>query len=221
MKIKSVIFDLDGTLLDTIEDIADSNNKMLRNYGFPEHEIEKYIRWIGNGARKLVIASLPPNANVSEDRLWDYIHDYSKIYAQNIAVKTKLYEGISDVLDYLAANKIPISINTNKPHDLTKIICEKYLQSWSFKYIYGHNGNFLKKPNPQAALAIAKGLDIKPENILFIGDSAVDIKTAKKAGMPCLGVRWGYGNQKLMEELGCENMINSPSQIIKFIESHL
>lgn len=220
MTIKSVIFDLDGTLLDTIQDIADANNEMLRSYGYPEHNIEKYIGWIGTGARDLVIASLPPQANLNEERLWDYLHDYSKLYEKRIAVKTTIFSGVSKVLTYLAKNNIPVSINTNKPHELTKIVCEKYFEPSTFKYIYGQNGFFPKKPNPQAAIAIANSLGVSPKDTLFIGDSVVDIKTAKKAGMPSLGVRWGYGNQDLMEQSGVTKMVEYPSQIVEFIEAN-
>ena len=220
MKIRSVIFDLDGTLLDTIEDIADANNEMLRSYGYPEHPVEEYINWIGSGARKLVKASLPTDTDMSEDKLLEFLDDYLKLYEKNIAVKTRLYKGISTVLDYLSEKNIPMSINTNKPYNITKIICDKYLVSWSFRYIYGQNGSIPKKPDPHTALTIAKGLDIKPENILFIGDSTVDLKTAKNAGMPFLGAKWGYGNHReLIEQTGALKMVDYPSQIIEFIKA--
>lgn len=218
MKIQSVIFDLDGTLLDTIADIADATNEMLREHGYPEHGLENYIQWVGNGARKLVVSCLPENADLSDAGLDRFMEAYYKSYERNIDNKTQMYEGIDTVLDDLVEKGISFSINTNKPHEHTLILREKYFKPWDFKYIYGQRGTFPKKPDPGAALAISTALGVKPENTLFVGDSAVDIKTAQNAGMLPLGVRWGYGNQNWMEELGAK-MIDTPSQIIDFIKT--
>ncbi len=220
MDIKAIIFDLDGTLLDTIEDIADANNRMLRKFKYPEHPVSSYIYWIGNGATKLVIDSLPKTANFSEDKIYDYLNTYSRFYKKNIANKTKIYKGIENLLDYLGENNIHFAINTNKPEAITHLVFEKLLKSWPFKFVYGENGEFPKKPNPESSLHIAHQLGVMSENILFVGDSEVDLETAKNAGMHFLGVSWGYGNHKLMIEMGCERMVDSPLEIIDFIESY-
>ncbi len=220
MKIKAVIFDLDGTLLDTIEDIADANNLMLRSYGYPEHSIEKYIEWIGCGAKKLVLASLPSNVDCRKNRIQDYLDEYKRIYSNNIDKKTRLFNGIDQVLDYLSERHIPVSINTNKPQELTTLVFRKFLQNWSFRFIYGQSDKFSKKPNAGAAEAIASGLGTEPGNILFIGDSITDLETAENAGMPSIGVLWGYGNKEQMEKGGAVKMINHPLEIIEFIKSN-
>jgi phosphoglycolate phosphatase len=219
MEIKAVIFDLDGTLLDTLEDIADANNKMLSKFNYPQHPFEKYIKWIGNGATKLIIDSLPESANFNEDRIHEYLKTYTSIYKENIANKTKVYKGIEELLVYLCEKNIPIAINTNKPKVLTDLVCESCLKPWPFQLIIGDNGDYPKKPKPESSIYIANQLVVSPANVLFIGDSEVDLETAKNAGMQFMGVRWGYGNHKLMMEIGYQNLVESPIEIIDFIES--
>lgn len=218
MKIKAVIFDLDGTLFDSIEDITDSNNAMLRSYGYPVHGVEKYTEWIGNGARKLVLASLPQSADSHEGQLDEYLTSYRSIYADNINNKSQLYPGIPKLLNYLASQQILLAINTNKPQFHTDLIATEYLKNWKFEVVLGQRSEFPKKPDPKAALYIAGQLNIRPENILFIGDSVVDIETAKRGQMIPLGVGWGYGTIKPMNGDTAQLVVNSPKEIIDLIE---
>jgi phosphoglycolate phosphatase len=219
MEIKAVIFDLDGTLLDTLGDIADANNKMLGKYSYPQHPLEKYIKWIGNGATKLIIDSLPDSANLNEDRIYEYLKTYTSIYIDNIANKTKVYKGIEGLLVYLCENNIRFAINTNKPKVLTDLVCNACLKQWPFQLIIGDNGEYPKKPKPASSIYIANHLAVPPANILFIGDSEVDLETAKNAGMQFMGVNWGYGDHQLMMKMGCQKLVESPMEIIDFIES--
>lgn len=219
MKIKSIIFDLDGTLFNSIHDIAAANNMMLSKNNFSTHKVEDYISWIGNGALKLVVKSLPKSIQLSGSEVLNrYLLEYSEFYAQNINVKSRLYNGINDVLDFLTELNIPMSINTNKPHDLTMQVFDYYLKSWDFKFVVGQQFGVEKKPNPESAMQIAKELDINPENILFIGDSDVDLNTGKKAGMKTMGVTWGYDN--INNKTGFDVLVNNPSEIIDFIKNN-
>ncbi len=217
MSVKAVIFDLDGTLLNSIEDIADAVNGMLESFGFPIHKLENYIGWIGNGAARLVNAALPRDVFESGTNLNIYLEAFNKYYSQNVHEKSYLYEGISEVLDFLKQQKIPIAINTNKPQNLTDAAYDYYLKNWDFVAVIGQNDHFEKKPAPDAAFAIAEQFGQKPEDILFIGDSYVDVKTALAAGMQPLGVSWGYGTVEAMREAGAVDIIDKTHQIIEFI----
>lgn len=219
MIIKAVIFDLDGTLFDSIEDICDANNSMLKRFEYPEHDIDKYIQWIGNGTMKLVKASLPEYAKFDEDSLLNYLAVYENNYTKNIVSKSKIYDGIEGVLDFLVEAQIPFAINTNKPQELTNQIVEKCFKKWYFTTVIGQRPDLPIKPDPVGALNIAQQFGVKPENILFIGDSLVDINTAKNAGMIPLGVSWGYGNAVGSKTMDVAYMIDSPQEIIDFINT--
>lgn len=220
MHIESIIFDLDGTLFNSIEDIADANNAMLRNHGFPEHDLQKYIGWIGNGASKLVYASLPKEVYESSKNLEQYLHEYSKRYAEGVAIKSDLYPGIEALLNFVSDKNISMSINTNKPQFLTNLVYQQYLINWHFKFVFGQSKEFPMKPNPAAALFISQNLRIAPENILFIGDSEVDVKTAEAAGMIPMAVPWGYGSIDLIGTTEKGIVVNTPGEIIDFLKQN-
>lgn len=217
MKIEAVIFDMDGTLIDTIEDIADANNKMLHSNGYPEHEISKYIDWIGNGAMKLVLKSLPDSVVSNEDKFFECLESYSNFYKDSIAIKSKLYKGIPEVLDFLSENGIKKSILTNKPHKLAIKIHEIFLNYWIFDNVIGQQVRLPKKPNPTVALQISNLYGIAVENIVFIGDSSVDIKTAIAAGMIPVGVTWGYDTEQSLRDSGCNNIVHSYQELLEFL----
>ncbi len=213
MEIKAVIFDLDGTLIDSIEDIADANNQMLSEFGFPEHEVKEYIKWIGNGARLLVEASLPPKERGEDITI--YLNKYKERYQKNIHNKTKLFSGIDKVLDMLTEQGIPMAINTNKPQALTDVVVDFYFKKWQFKNVIGHSNAFPRKPDPKGALHFAKQVNCNPGEVLLIGDSVVDIQTAQAAGMVPLGVSWGYGRPGI--EGNTIKVVNSPNEILEFV----
>lgn len=193
MRFKAVIFDLDGTLINTIEDIANANNRMLQQFSYPLHPLVKYIQWIGNGAAKLVYSSLPSNI-ANGKGAEEYLQIYKKNYTERLCVKSAPYRGITEVLDFLTTSNIPMAINTNKPDDLASAVVDHYFADWKFTDVVGKSDAVPHKPNPTGALNIASRFKCKPEEIVFIGDSYVDMKTALAANMIPLGVSWGYGN---------------------------
>lgn len=213
--VKGVIFDLDGTLLDTIEDIADANNRMLVEFGYPTHHVNKYIEWIGNGARTLVEASLPPHAR--KENTLSYITKYKVYYEAHLNAKTKLFPEVANVLDALTSKNIPMAIVTNKPQPLANKVVNAFLSNWGFKSVIGHSNHFPHKPDTKGALHFAKQIECNPDQILFIGDSCVDIQTAIAAGMIPMGVSWGYGNPSLGGNN--INVIHSPQRIIDYIKN--
>jgi phosphoglycolate phosphatase len=216
LNIKSVIFDLDGTLIDSIQDIADCTNRMLKNNGFDTHPLESYVKWIGNGARILIEKAVPTD---TESKIIDkLLSDYIELYTVNYNIKTCVYEGLEDVLNFLEKQKLSISIFTNKPHAETQKIAAFYLNKWDFKFIYGQRNNVPKKPDPKVALEIANELNIQPSEIVFIGDSSTDIKTAKAADMIPVGVTWGYGTKESMQDAGCKIFAHNPTELIEIVK---
>ena len=219
MNIEALIFDLDGTLLDTIEDIAAANNKMLKMSNFPIHDTKKYIGLIGEGVEKMVSGSLPSDLKPDKDLLKKYVALYSSLYSTKIAVKSCIYKGIDLVLDYLKTKKIPVSVNTNKPHEQTISLYDKFFQKWNFNQVIGHMDGNPHKPNPAGALAISSELNVKPENTLFIGDSLIDILTARAAGMIPVAVGWGYGNKKELINSDYYSMVQTPEELLIFLKA--
>ncbi len=217
MEVKAVIFDLDGTLIDSIEDIADANNQMLASYGFPTHDVKEYIKWIGNGAKLLVEASLPPKERGGD--IMQFLGKYKACYQQNIHNKSKLFTDIDKVLDALTSQGIPMAINTNKPQHLTDAIVEHYLKKWPFKSVIGHSNAFPHKPDPKGALHFAKQINCDPQNVLLIGDSVVDVQTAKAANMIPMGVSWGYGKPCIEDD--CIRLVNTPLEILELINPRI
>ncbi|MGQ1786062.1 HAD family hydrolase [Saccharicrinis sp. GN24d3] len=217
MEIKAVIFDLDGTLIDSIEDIADANNQMLREHGYPTHELKEYVKWIGNGARRLVDASLPPLLRGKDTML--YLNKYSACYEKNICNKSTLFPKIDHVLNELTEMDIPFAINTNKPQHLTDIVVEEYFNTWTFRSVIGHSNVFPHKPDPKGALHFARQINCDPKHILFVGDSVVDMQTAQAAGMIPLGVSWGYGKPGM--EGDNVPVIQQPEKILNYIKINI
>ncbi|MFA9390274.1 MAG: HAD family hydrolase [Prolixibacteraceae bacterium] len=216
--IKAIIFDLDGTLLDSIADIALANNKVLAGNNLPVHSVENYIEYIGNGARKLVQLALPADLAADESQVNLFLAAYKKEYLQHIVVESKLYDGIPELLNFLNEQEIPFAINTNKPHDQTMLIANHLLKDFKVKSILGQKDNNPKKPDPFGALKIAEELNHTPSDILFVGDSDVDIKTALAAGMSAVGVTWGYGKQSEMAEAGCKVFVKDAFELKTLIE---
>ncbi len=215
MDIEGVIFDLDGTLVHTIEDISGAANKMFEKHGLPTHDVSHYLKWIGNGAVKFIEKAL--TTDVEEKQLMAYVAEFKEIYGQNLHHKSKVYDGIPDVLDELESRSIKLSILSNKPHRLTRIVSDYYLSKWPFNPVFGQRETVPRKPDPSAAIEISKIMGLDPERILFIGDSDNDILTAMAAGMVPLGVSWGYGRLVNEPVSGMGELISQPADILRII----
>ena len=216
MNREAVIFDLDGTLLDTLQDIADSVNEALKILNFATHRVEAYKSFVGNGIDVLAARALPDNHrdNTNISRMLELIN---KEYAKRWANKTVPYQGISNLLDELTVRDIKIAVLSNKPHDFTEITVSKLLSRWHFEAVIGTSPSVTKKPNPAAALRIAQQLEIHPSAFLYLGDSGVDMKTATSAGMHPIGVLWGFRPAEELLSNGAEALISSPEELIPFL----
>ena len=214
MNYYAVIFDLDGTLADTLEDIADTMNRTLATFGYPTHEYDAYRYFVGNGLRNLVTQCLPESCRTDEiiktcfDRM---IADYERNYIN----KTKLYDGCPELLDSLSSHHIKLAVLSNKADSITQKICNQLLGNWKFDVILGANELFPRKPNPQSALFIAEKMGVMPANVCYIGDSDVDMKTAIAAGFYPVGAGWGFRPMEELVENGARRVIDSPMDLLE------
>ncbi len=214
----AIIFDLDGTLLNTLDDLADSVNELLSNYNFPIHPVNNYKYFVGDGVQILIQRALPRDKVENKKQLEKLINEYKIIYRSRMFLKTKPYEGIADLLAELNKRLIPISVLSNKPHQETVMIIEKMFKNIKFEIIMGATDEISKKPNPSNALFISNKLMIKPDLFLYIGDTAIDMITAKNAGMIGVGVTWGFREREELEENGAKIIIDKPEEILNFLK---
>lgn len=214
---KAAIFDMDGTLVDTIEDIADSVNEMLEDYNFPTHSLDEVRQFVGNGARKLIERSLPAEKSSDEKFVDEALKNYDEIYKKNLTNKSKPYDGIIELLKNLNAKKIPLGICTNKQHFAALEIAEKILSSIKFEEVIGDKKNLPRKPDPTKVLEMAKKFKVTPAEVAYFGDTAVDMNTANNAGFLPVGVTWGFRPKSELVESGAKIIINHPLEIFEKI----
>jgi len=218
MKFQAVIFDLDGTLLDTLTDIADSMNTVLAGLGLPTHPVDAYRYFTGGGMEGLVRNSLPENhrdnQTVSKCLALDK-KEYQKRWANN----TKPYTGIPELLDELERLGLPKAVLSNKPDEFTQIMVKTLLPRWSFSIIRGEQPEIPRKPDPSAALEIASRLKIPPEKFIYLGDSSTDMQTANSAGMYAVGVLWGFRTAEELLTNGAKILVKTPQDVLPLINA--
>lgn len=211
-KYKGIIFDLDGTLLNTIEDLGDSMNKVLEEFKLPNFTYDEYKLKVGGGFKGLVVNSFPEDAN--EEMINKGIKLFSDFYDQSYLNKTKPYKGIVDLLNIFKKSGIKLGVNSNKRNDYTNNLVQKHFKDIPFLGVYGERKGILIKPDPTSALEIAKNMNLKVEEVLYIGDSKPDILTAKNAGMDSVGVLWGFRDRQELEKYGASFIVESPKEIL-------
>ena len=218
MKIKAVIFDLDGTLLDTLDDLASAGNRVLRAAGLPVHPIERYRYFVGDGLQSLVERILPAGGR-KEEQVHDLIAAFRKDYGSNWKVKTRLYNGVAEMLDGLQERRIKMNVFSNKPHDFTAACVEEFMGAWTFQIVLGQRGGRPRKPDPAGAFEIARSLAADPRDILYLGDTATDMKTACAAGMIPVGALWGFRTEDELRESGALHLVSHPLEVLDLIHA--
>jgi phosphoglycolate phosphatase len=218
MHFEAVIFDLDGTLLDTLEDIANAANSTLAKHGFPSHEADAYRYFIGDGMTMLMSRALPPEKR-NDDLIAEGVTAFRKEYGRTWNVNTRPYEGIPELLEALVARKVRMAVLSNKPDDFTKRCTHAFLEDWPFEMILGLRQDVPHKPDPTGALEIAEHLQITPAHILYLGDTAVDMKTAVNAGMFPIGALWGFRTLDELVENGARGTIKHPMELLNYLDS--
>jgi len=211
---KVIIFDLDGTLLDTLEDIAFSVNYVLSKYKKEPIEVEKYRYLVGSGALKLIQDVLPQE---SEESIKNALSIFEKHYATQYDKNTKLYDGIAKLLTFLQKRGVKMAILSNKPDSFTKLCALKYLRNWKFEAVYGIRDGVPRKPDPAGAFEIMRELHVEPKECLYMGDTKTDMITAKSADIDSIGVLWGFREKEELEQNGAKYISTSPADTIKLI----
>lgn len=213
---EAVIFDLDGTLINTLHDLGNSVNKALASLGYPVHDIESYKNYIGNGTEAMVKKALPEGKREKQN-IEQCLSKFNDIYELEFNVKSRLYDGIPALLDRLADKQIKLSILTNKPFKFTQKYVESHLANWPFEIVIGQTDGLPRKPDPSGALNIINVLNVDRSKILYLGDTGVDMITAVKAGVHPVGVLWGFRDEKELVENGALSLINKPLELINLI----
>lgn len=217
MAFKAVIFDLDGTLLDTIKDIADSMNFVLTKLGFPTHKTEDYYYFVGEGMEvlcKRVLSSVQHQPMLVKKCVEAMKSEYEKRCLNN----TRPYPGITELIEELKKKSMKLAVLSNKPDALTKLSVQKLLGGTNFSIVLGESTDFPKKPAPDSALYIARYLAIPPAQIIYLGDSNIDMQTANAAGMFAVGALWGFRTAEELICSGAKKLIKEPQELLKIID---
>ncbi|MBP0981881.1 MAG: HAD-IA family hydrolase [Oscillospiraceae bacterium] len=208
----TIIFDLDGTLLNTLDDLADSMNMALAKCGFPQHTRDEIRFFVGNGIDMLVKRAMAPK---TDDESFTMLKTaFSEIYAVNMKNKTRPYDGINEVLKALSEHNVKMAVVSNKHHSAVAPLIRDYFGEY-IKMAVGVDENTPKKPEPTGTLKAISLLGSTPENTVYIGDSDVDIQTAKNAKVFALGCTWGFRDRALLEENGADMIIDFPDEMLK------
>jgi len=216
MKYDTLIFDLDGTLLNTLEDLCDSLNEVLLQEGYMPRTLDEVRRFVGNGVRRLVEQSLPDETGDDEiNRITSLFQQY---YKNNMQNKTKPYDGIMELLYDLKRHKYKIAIVSNKFDSATKALARHFFNGL-IDVAIGETAQIRKKPAPDSIYKAVGELGSDIAKAILVGDSETDIDTAKNAGIPCIGVSWGFRGRRLLEKYGADYIIDSPDELINLIRS--
>lgn len=217
-RFNAIVFDLDGTLIDSIEDLADSMNTVLEGLGYPVHETESYKYMVGDGVRYLVERALPDTEH-DEATIELCTSKFKEEYASGWATKTHPYEGIPDLLEGLEARQVRMNILSNKIDRFTKLTVSRFFARYMFDCVMGALPSVPQKPDPAGALMIASKLGIPPQEFLFLGDTKTDMKTAVAAGMFPVGALWGFRSEKELRDSGASELVAYPSEFLPFFDS--
>ncbi len=213
---KSIIYDLDGTLLDSIEDIALSMNEVLSELGYKSFDSEQYKYFVGGGV-DILCENIIKNLHV-QIPIQTLAERFKQIYDTTLHVNTKPYEGIEKMLENLSRDGHNLAVLSNKPHEMTQKYVEHFFGSYNISQVFGQQTDGVKKPNPSVAVQIAKSFGTNCEEVYFVGDTKVDMQTAKNANMKSIGVLWGFRDEAELRENGADFIVSYPMEIVELIK---
>lgn len=214
MKFKTVIFDLDGTLLNTLDDLMNSANFALSEFNFPQRTKDEVRQFVGNGVRKLIERAVP--LGTSEHTIDDCLEVFRDHYENHKNDNTKPYDGITPTLLSLKEAGIKMAVVSNKYDLAVKELCAPFF-SGVIDVAIGERENVRRKPAPDSVLEALKVLGAKKESAVYVGDSDVDVQTAANAGIPCIGVTWGFRDREVLQSAGAQFIINEPKELIDLV----
>ncbi|MEG1793581.1 MAG: HAD family hydrolase [Rikenellaceae bacterium] len=214
--VKLVIFDLDGTLLNTIKDLGVSANYVLGRRGYPQHELSKYRYFVGNGIAKLLERALPEECRTKENVI-DIKKDFMDYYSAHKADFTVPYQGIVPLLKELKEKGISLAVASNKYNSATTELITHYFGSGFFDFVYGQREGIAVKPDPTVVFDILKDAGLPKEDALYVGDSGVDMQTALNSGVRSVGVTWGFRDREELSANGACHIVDHPSEILQIV----
>lgn len=217
MRFRAVLFDLDGTLLDTLQDLAEAMNSVLRRSGFAPHPLEAYKYFVGDGMATLVRRALPETYGNDEATASACLVAMKEEYRRRWTEQTRPYPGIPELLTQLAARGIQLSVLSNKPDEFTRLMVERLLPGWQFACVFGERPGVPRKPDPTAALEIAERCRVPVEAFAYLGDTATDMITATAAGMYAIGVLWGFRPAAELTASGARTLIGKPADFLDLL----
>lgn len=220
MEVKAVLFDLDGTLVNSLCDLADSVNFALTEYGFPTHETEKFKYFIGDGMAKLIERVLPEDKR-DDETLNEVLDTFMDRYRSHFADKTVAYGGIAELVKALNKQGFKLAIISNKAQEMAVEVVDKVLSGLEFEIVCGKREGYPTKPDPTLTLEIIEELGLKPSECVFIGDSGMDMAVAKNAKVKSVGVLWGFREEKELRENGADYIVSSPDEILGIINNKI
>lgn len=210
MKYKAIIFDLDGTILNTILDMANACNHVLSKHGFKKRTVDEIKSFVGNGIKKTLSLCVP---NDTPDEVVDMLYnEYNPYYNEHCDINTKAYEGITDLLINKKKEGVKLAVVSNKGDTAVRILCKKHFPGL-FDVTIGERAGIRRKPYPDSLYACINELGINKKNVIYVGDSEVDIETAKNAGIPCISVTWGFRDKDFLISKGAVLLADHPSEI--------
>jgi phosphoglycolate phosphatase len=213
-----VLFDLDGTLLDTIEDLGTSMNAVLFSHGFPLHPIDSFRFFVGDGVETLVTRAIPESRRGDGGLLALCVDEMRMEYGKRWKEKTRPYPGITRLLDRLSDFGVIQAVLSNKPHEFVVKMLMHYFPGTEFRAVLGRRPEFPKKPNPASALEISRIAGVPPGGFLYLGDTNTDMLTAKAAGMFPIGALWGFRTEGELREAGAERVVGHPMDLISLLD---
>ena len=214
MKYKAVIFDMDGTILNTLEDLKNATNYSLRQFGMPERSLEEVRMFVGNGIRKLVERAVP--AGTSEEKIAQILDVFLEYYEIHSADNTSPYPGILELVEKLKKSGIKTAVSTNKADVPAQELGREYFNG-IFDLIVGQQDGLKVKPAPDSVNKILSILDIQKKDAIYIGDSDVDVQTAKNSGLDFIGVSWGFRGREFLEKNGAKNIVDNANEILDLV----
>jgi phosphoglycolate phosphatase len=217
MPYRAVIFDLDGTLLDTLDDLADSMNTVLQEHQFPTHPVEAFKTFVGDGVEMLVRRSLPEDRRQDPLLIEECVARMRETYANNWANKTRPYDGVIEMLTELNRRELPTAILSNKPDDFTKLCVGRFLGQVDFAVVQGADERTPHKPDPTGARRVADEMNTDPPACLYVGDTNTDMQTANNAGLFAVGCTWGFRSADELKQYGAKTLIDHPRELIDLL----
>lgn len=219
MKRRAVIFDLDGTLTDTLESIAYTTNLTLSRFGLPPFEKERYRYFVGDGTDVMLRKALLNAQGGSLSLLEQAQEEYLKLFEKYCGYHVRPYEGITELLGELKARGVKTAVLSNKPHPRTLDVVETFFGKESFDYVQGLEPGIERKPSPEGVFKIMGKLGVKSEELLYVGDTDTDMKTGRAAGAFTAGVLWGFRDRQELETNGADVIISKPCELLKYLET--